>query len=134
MRASSGVDRPSVGDGSQWGRVDVVELEPTLPARAYETGGLEHVEVLRDRLPRRAQAVLHDQPRADLEQGLSVALDELVQDRPPRGIGKCLEHVRQPGEDRQADTCMSTRRGGFPHRPARREGTKTLAIASPGCA
>jgi hypothetical protein len=46
MRASSGVDRPSFDDGSQWGRVDVVELEPTLPAGAYETGGLEHVEVL----------------------------------------------------------------------------------------
>src|SRR5215207_3306459 len=122
MRASSAVDRPSVDDGSQWGRVDVVELEPTLPAGAYETGGLEHVEVLRDRLPRRAQAVPHDQPRADLEQGLSVALDELVQDRSPRGIGKCLEHVRQPGDHRQADTCMSTRSGWFPHRPPAGQG------------
>jgi hypothetical protein len=48
--------------------------------------------------------VLHRQPGAELEQRLAVALDELVEDRPPRRVGECLEHVTHRRHDRQVPT------------------------------
>src|SRR4051812_14083322 len=70
-----------------------MELVPALPARGHEAGGLEHVEVLRHRLPRRAEPVLHREARAELEQRLPVTLGELVEQGPSRGIGQGLEDV-----------------------------------------
>src|SRR3954453_19840158 len=51
--------------------------------------------MLRDRLPCRAQAMLHDQPRADLEERLTVAVGELIENCPPRRIGDGAENVSQ---------------------------------------
>ena len=78
---------------AQWRRVEVMELVPPLPPGVDQPGGLEDVEVLGDPLPRGGQAVLGGQPCADLEQGLAVALDQLVENRPSGRIGECLEHV-----------------------------------------
>jgi hypothetical protein len=82
-----------VCDLPQWRCVEVVELVPTLPACCHETGGLEDVNVLRDRLSGRTHAVLGREPGAEFEQGLSVSFRELVEDGPACGIGECLEHV-----------------------------------------
>src|SRR5918998_165910 len=91
-------------------RVQVVELVAALAPDADEAGLLQDVEVLRDRLPRRSDAVLRQQPAAELEQRLAVALFQLVEDRPPRRIRKRLEHIHDVEEHRQAATCMSSSR------------------------
>jgi hypothetical protein len=70
-----------------------VELEAALPLAGEEADGFEHVEMLRDRLTREAQPVLHREARAQLEQRLSVALVKLVEDGPPRGGGERFEHI-----------------------------------------
>jgi hypothetical protein len=38
--------------------------------------------------------VLHQQASTELEQGLTVAVGQLIEDGPPGGIGKGLEHVQ----------------------------------------
>src|SRR5690349_4378128 len=79
-------DRPAIGDGAQGRGVDGVVLVPTLASGDDQPGRLEHVEVLRDRLAGRRQVVLRRQPGAELEEGLVVTLDQLVEDRPSGGI------------------------------------------------
>ena len=71
-----------------------MELVPAFAPRADQAGPLEHVEVLRDRLPGQPEAMLHRQPRAELEERLTVAVSELVEDRPARGRGESMEDVR----------------------------------------
>ena len=78
--------------------VDVVELVPALAAGLDQTRGLENVEVLRDRLPRRAKPVLDRQARADLKQRLPVPVGQLVEDRAARGVGQGLEDVTHTPE------------------------------------
>src|SRR6185437_14848627 len=63
---------PALGDLAQRPGVEVVQLVAALSLRVHEAGGFEHVDVLRDCLPARAQPVLADEPRAQLEQGLAV--------------------------------------------------------------
>jgi hypothetical protein len=58
----------------------------------HQTGRLQHVEMVRDRLPCQAQAVFHRQPRTQLEQSLSVSLVEFVQNRPSCRRGEALEN------------------------------------------
>ena len=70
-----------------------MELVATLPPCADETGGLEDVDVLRDRLSGRTHAVLRGEPAAELEQRLPVSIRELVEDRPPCGISERFEYV-----------------------------------------
>ena len=50
--------------------------------------------MLRYRLPRRAQPVPRDEQRADLEQGLTVAGGEFVEDETSGLIVESSEHVR----------------------------------------
>src|SRR5690348_14691054 len=71
-----------------------MELVPALLPRPDQAGGLEHVEVLRDRLPRQAEPVVGQQPPAQLEERLTVAVSELVEDRAARGSRQGLEDVR----------------------------------------
>src|SRR3954451_17672199 len=89
-----------------------MELVPAFAARPDEPGGLEDVEVLRDGLPRRGEAVLHRQPRADLEQRLVVAIGQLVEDRPPGGIGERPKDVvgSHVCHHVQVGACLSTRK------------------------
>src|SRR5215207_9763487 len=105
---SSLVERPPSGDLLQGIGVDVVEFEAPVASDLHEAGRFEHLQVLRDPLARRAEAVLHREPRAQLEEGLAIAFDELVEDRSPRRIGERLEHVAHARNDRQAYTCLST--------------------------
>ena len=77
--------------------VEVVELVPAVAFdRHHEAGALEHVEMLRDRLARRVDPVLHQQARTELEQRLTIALGQLIEDGPPGWIGKGLEDVQAP--------------------------------------
>src|SRR5690554_1020167 len=93
MRSISVRYGPPPYDLAQRPGVDVMELVPALPCRVHQTRRLQHLQVLRDGLPGRGEPVLDRQPGADLEQGLAVALDQLVEDRPPGGIRERLEHV-----------------------------------------
>jgi hypothetical protein len=54
---------------------------------------LEQIEVLRDRLPRGRDLVPHDQPIADLEERLTIAVSQLVEDLASRGIGQGFEYI-----------------------------------------
>jgi hypothetical protein len=60
----SGQTHPSFDNGLQRFSVQVVKLVSAHPFGPYETGRLEDVQVLRDRLARQAQAVLHHQSSA----------------------------------------------------------------------
>src|SRR5215470_14252007 len=96
-KAATGVLRillePPLDDRLERRGVDVVELVPALAADLDQTRGLQNVEVLRDRLPRRAKPVLGRQARADLKESLPVPVGQLVQDRAARRIGQGLEDV-----------------------------------------
>src|SRR5215470_2224145 len=96
-RAAAGVFRslrePPLDDRFERRGVDVVELVPALAAGLDQARGLQNVEVLRDRLPRRAKPVLDRQARADLKERLPVPVGQLVEDRAARGIGQGLEDV-----------------------------------------
>ncbi len=99
---------PALRDLPQRRCVEVMELVATLPSRSHEARRLEDVEVLRDRLSGRTQAVLRGEPGADLEQRLPVPFRELVEDRAACGIGECFEHVTQDAHLRQVATCLSS--------------------------
>src|SRR5436309_8196364 len=93
-----GLLEPPLDDRFERRGVDVVELVPALAAGLDQTRGLQNVEVLRDRLPRRAKPVLDRQTRADLKQRLPVPVGQLVEDRAARGVGQGLEDVTHTPE------------------------------------
>src|SRR5262245_362370 len=100
-----GLLEPPLDDRFERRGVDVVELVPALAAGLDQTRGLQNVEMLRDRLPRRAKPVLDRQARADLKERLPVPVGQLVEDRAARGIGQCLEDVTHTPE-RYASRCL----------------------------
>jgi hypothetical protein len=53
--------------------------------------------------------VLHQQAGAELEQGLTVALGQLVEDRSPGRIGKGLEDVQVPIICKSLLACQGSR-------------------------
>jgi hypothetical protein len=85
----------------------MVELVPAVSLCRDEACSFQHVKVLRDRLSRRTQPMPHRQSRADLEQGLTVPLGQLVENRPSRSVGQSFEHVTQSRDNRQATACLS---------------------------
>src|SRR5262245_26266070 len=85
-----------------------MELASALPPGGQEPGRFEDIEMLRDRLPRQPEPVLHRQPTAQLEQSLAVLLLQFVQDRPARRRGEGLEHVAHGPQNRQVVTCLSS--------------------------
>jgi len=85
-----------------------MELVSARSARPDQTGLLEDGQVLRDRLPGGADAVPHREPAADLEQGLLVALGQLVEDRASGRIGEGPIDVSHVADYRQVITCLST--------------------------
>lgn len=81
--------------------------------------------MLRYRLPSRTEPMPRGEQSADLEQGLSVASGEFVEDETPCLVVESPEHVRHPTHDRQVDACISmppsygsTKTGGSPDIPA----------------
>ena len=71
----------------------MVERVAALAARGYEPSVLQLLEVLGDCLAAGCEAMLHREPAAQLEQCLPVAIGELVEDVPPRGVGQRLEDI-----------------------------------------
>src|SRR6185369_3472171 len=104
--------RPPLFDLAERRRVEVVELVPALSPGPDEPSLLEDVEVLRDRLAGRSEAVVADQPDAELEQRLAIALLQLIEDRPAGRVGQGLVEIAHHADDRQAQTCVSTSRAG----------------------
>ena len=78
---------PALGDLVDGRRVEVVQLLPPAAYGRDEVGRLQHREVLAHRLAR------HVQPRAQLAQGLAVALVETVEQDPPARVSERPEHV-----------------------------------------
>src|SRR4029453_3769768 len=64
-----------------------------IPAGVHQTGSFKQIEVLRDRLSRGGDLVPHDQPIADLEERLAIAISQLVEDLASGGIGQGFEHI-----------------------------------------
>jgi hypothetical protein len=89
--------RPALHDALQRRDVEVVELVPAFAPAAHEARPLEHLQVLRHRLPGQPELVLHREPRADLEQGLPVSIVQLVEDRSPRGRRQRVEDIVNAG-------------------------------------
>src|SRR6266851_5694123 len=90
--------QPSIGNAFERLSVDAVKLVSTLSAGFDQAGGLQHIEVLRDRLPRRAEPILVRQACADLKQGLPIPFGQLIEDLSPRWIRQGLEDVVQRGK------------------------------------
>lgn len=90
----------------------MMELVPALASRFDELGVDQHIDVLRDGLPRRRDAMLGREPRAQLEQGLIVPLSQLVEDRASGGVRQSLEDVtyaRTLGKRSLAGQALTTR-------------------------
>ena len=73
--------------------MEVVELVAACAAGGDQAGGLEDVEVLGDGLAGGAEVVLHGEARAELEEGLAIAVGQLVEDGAPRGVGERVVDV-----------------------------------------
>ena len=86
-----------------------MELVPAVAFDPDEAGGLQHVEVLGDRLTRRVDPVLHQQATAELEKRLTVAFGQLIEDGPPGGIGKGLEYVQAMMIGKSSLACQGSR-------------------------
>lgn len=105
---------PTLNDGFERCGVDVVELVPALATGLDQTRSLENLEVLRDRLPRRAKPVFGRQPRADLKERLAIPVGQLVEDCAARGIGQGLEDVTHTTTlCKQLLACQGLPRAGF---------------------
>src|SRR3954465_9047692 len=103
-----GAGRPALGDGPQRRRVQVVELVAALAAGPHQPRRLEDVQVLRDRLPGRADLVPADQPGAQLEQRLAVPLLEFVEESAAGGIRERLVDVTASGSHRTTSPTKRT--------------------------
>ena len=101
---------PPLDDRFERCGVDVVELVPALAPGLDQTRSLENVEVLRDRLPRRAEPVLGRQTRADLKERLPVPVGQLIEDRAAVGSAKALKTSPTP-TIMQVSTCLSRSAG-----------------------
>ncbi len=64
-----------------------MKLEASVALADHEARGFEHLDVLRHRLPRGGDAVLHREARAELEERLAVTVDQFVQYRAPGRVG-----------------------------------------------
>jgi hypothetical protein len=53
--------------------------------------------------------VLHQQASTELEQGLTVAVGQLIEDGPPGGIGKGLEYVQDDSIGKYLLACQGRR-------------------------
>lgn len=61
----------------------MVKFEAALPLRGDESNRLQHGEMLGDRLPGEIEVMLHRQTNADLVERLTIAIAQLVENRPP---------------------------------------------------
>src|SRR5262245_49595247 len=85
--------QPGIGCLAERRIVEGVHLRAPAPMRLYEASPLQHVEVLRDRLPRQGAAILCKRRRADLKQGLAGTLRQAIKDAPAYRIAERLEDI-----------------------------------------
>ena len=84
-----------------------MELVSAFALAAHETSRLQHLEVLRDRLSRHPEFVLHREPGAQLEQRLAVSIVQLVENRPSRRRRERVEDIAQCRQYKQVIACLS---------------------------
>lgn len=70
-----------------------MESGPPGSLNAHDPGALEDGEVLRDCLARETDPMSHRQTGAYLEETLTIAIRELSDDDPSRGVGKSAKHL-----------------------------------------
>lgn len=108
----------------------MVELVPALASGSEQAGLLQYRHVLRDGLPGRADIVLRDETRAQLEQRLTVPVDEFVEDRAPGRVRQGSEQVTHSRNGRQVSACLSIpvnpRRGSTIGHPTDGAGVTTV--------
>lgn len=68
-------------------------FEAAFPHSRNETGLLQDIEVLGDRLASRNEPVLHREPGTDFEQRLTVPVHELIEDCSPRPVIQCFVNI-----------------------------------------
>jgi hypothetical protein len=84
---------PSLDDRAERREVDVVELVAPAAQAPEQARRLQHVEVLRDRLPGESEAMPCREAHAQFEECLAVALAQLVENRAPRRRNQGFENV-----------------------------------------
>lgn len=70
-----------------------MELVAPLPSGMHQTGLLEHLKMLRNRLPAQRKLVLHRQPRAQLEERLAIPFGQFVDDQSAYRCRQRMEDV-----------------------------------------
>jgi hypothetical protein len=71
----------------------IVQLVLTLPRRCHQARRFQYFQVLRDRLSRQAEWMLHGQAIAQLEERLAISLNQFVEDRAARRSIDCLKDI-----------------------------------------
>ena len=70
-----------------------MELVAAVSPDLDQTGAFENGKMLGDRLPRRAEPMVRYQTATNLEERLTIALREFVQNRPPCGVRQGSEYI-----------------------------------------
>ena len=82
-----------------------MELVSPLTSAGHKTRRFQHLQVLRDGLPGQSRLASQSKPGADLEERLTVPLDEFVENGPPGRRRECVKditHVQTIGKWRLA--------------------------------
>ncbi len=75
----------------------IMQLVLALPNRREQTRRFQYFQVLRDRLSRESEPMLHGQTRAQLEQSLTVAFHQFVENGPARWSRDPFENIAHGG-------------------------------------
>ncbi len=75
----------------------MVELVAALAPRGDQPRGLEHLDMLRERLPGQREPVVHREAAAQLEERLPVALAQFIEDGSPCRRAERFEDVGHAG-------------------------------------
>lgn len=91
----------------------MVELVSPFSSAGHETHRFQDFEVLGDGLPGQPQVAPHCQPGADLEEGLTVSVDQFIENRPPGRRCERLKKITHKENVRQVVTCLSNAAEAF---------------------
>ena len=87
--------------------MQIMHFVAPLPSRGYKADGFQDLQVLRDRLSGEAEVMFHGQTIAQFEKRLTLALHQLIENRPSRWSSKCLEEITHGRNNRQVLACLS---------------------------
>ena len=99
--------QPSLDDRPEGCRVKMVQLVPPLPHSCHQARRFQYFQMLRNRLPRQTELMLHGQAIAQLEESLAISIHELVKNRAARRSSDCLKDIAHGTLYTQAVTCLS---------------------------